>query len=56
MLAHMRTEAYPVYGRGSYPPRENDGVALSYEENVRRIEAAKRDLENASPVRPQGAS
>jgi len=42
MLAHLRTEAYPVYARGSYPRRENETVALSYEENVRRIETAKR--------------
>jgi hypothetical protein len=46
MLAHLRTEAYPVYGRRSFPPREKDDVALSYEENVRRIEAAKQDLEH----------
>jgi hypothetical protein len=39
MLAHLRTEAYPVYGRRSYPPREHHDVALSYEENVRRIAA-----------------
>jgi predicted amidohydrolase len=44
MLAHLRTEAYPLYGRGAYPPRENEQVALSYEENVRRIETAKRSL------------
>ncbi|MGH9139634.1 MAG: nitrilase-related carbon-nitrogen hydrolase, partial [Vicinamibacterales bacterium] len=42
MLAHLRTEAYPVYRHRSYPPRENGSVALSYEENVHRIEAAKR--------------
>jgi len=46
MLAHLRTDAYPVYGRRSYPPREKYDVALSYEENVRRIEAAKQDLEH----------
>jgi len=45
MLAHLRTEAYPVYGRRPYPPREKLDVALSYEENVRRIEAAKQGLE-----------
>jgi predicted amidohydrolase len=45
MPAHLRTEAYPVYRRRMYPPRENDGVALSYEENVRRIAASKQDLE-----------
>jgi predicted amidohydrolase len=47
MLAHLRTGAYPVYGRRSYPPREQHDVALSYEENVRRIEAAKQDLKTS---------
>src|SRR5262249_45561850 len=42
MLAHLRTEAYPVYQRASYPARENHHVALSVEENVRRIDIAKR--------------
>ena len=42
MLAHLRTEAYPLYQRPGYPPRENERVPLSYEENVRRIEMAKR--------------
>jgi len=44
MPAHLRTEAYQVYARGAYPPREDDHVPLSYEENVRRIERAKRAL------------
>ena len=44
MLAHLRTEAYPVYTRGAYPPRENHDVPLSYQENVRRIERAKRAI------------
>jgi predicted amidohydrolase len=42
MLSQLRTEAYPVYGRQRYPPRERHDVALSYEENVRRISAAKQ--------------
>jgi predicted amidohydrolase len=45
MLAHLRTEAYPLYGSRSYPPRAEQGVALSYEENLRRIEAAKSQRE-----------
>jgi predicted amidohydrolase len=44
MLAHLRTEAYPLYRQANYPPREDDGVPLSYEENIRRIERAKRTL------------
>jgi predicted amidohydrolase len=39
MLAHLRTEAYPVYARHRYPP-EPPG-ALSYERNVMLIDAAK---------------
>jgi hypothetical protein len=41
MLAHLRTEAYEVYRTPSYPPRVAPGVPLSYDENVRRIGAAK---------------
>jgi formamidase len=41
MLAHLRTEAYEVYRAPSYPPRFAPGVPLSFDENVRRIEAAK---------------
>jgi len=41
MLAHLRTEAYEVYRTPSYPPRFAPGVPLSFDENVRRIEAAK---------------
>lgn len=42
MLAHLRTEAYPVYSRHVYPP-EGVGSAtdLSYEGNNARIDAAK---------------
>jgi predicted amidohydrolase len=44
MAAHLRTEAYSVYRRQAYPPRRNCEVALSYEENLRRIEEAKGRL------------
>src|SRR5438067_9031451 len=37
MLAHLRTEAYPVYQQSGYPAREAPAAALSYEENVARI-------------------
>jgi predicted amidohydrolase len=45
MLAHLRTEAYPVYGRTRYPPAargEAHAAALSYERNNELIEQAKR--------------
>jgi hypothetical protein len=45
MIGHLRTEAYEVYRRQSYPPRTSHDVALSYEENLRRIEAAKQEVE-----------
>jgi hypothetical protein len=55
MTAHLRTEAYEVYRSPVYPP-VRDGAAPSYEENLRRIEAAKRKpLEPVRAVRlPQG--
>lgn len=42
MLAHLRTEAYPAYREHRYPPRRIVPGELSYEENVRLIEEAKR--------------
>ncbi|MBS1796331.1 MAG: nitrilase [Acidobacteria bacterium] len=45
MLAHLRTEAYPVYNRHIYPPQFlNRGETLSYEENNRRIAASINDF------------
>ncbi|MEE8116512.1 MAG: nitrilase-related carbon-nitrogen hydrolase [Gemmatimonadales bacterium] len=45
MPAHLRTEAYEVYRRPAYPSRERHDAALSYEENDRRIQTAKQELE-----------
>jgi hypothetical protein len=43
MMAHLRTEAYPVYSSHVYPPKLADEDApLSYERNVRLIDEAKR--------------
>jgi hypothetical protein len=39
MLAHLRTEAYPVYTEHRYPPER--GAPLSYERNLQLIEDAK---------------
>ena len=41
MLAHLRTEAYPVYGTAQYP---RAGAGASYEGNLERIDAAKKRL------------
>jgi hypothetical protein len=43
MLAHLRTEAYPVYARHQYPPRDGRGGTPSYERNLELIERAKRE-------------
>jgi predicted amidohydrolase len=55
MLAHLRTDAYPIYREALYPPE--DRGALSYEENERRIarakeEFARRATRSRSSVRP----
>jgi predicted amidohydrolase len=46
MLAHLRTEAYPVYQKHFYPPKpeETAGKTLSYELNNDLIDEAKRQL------------
>jgi hypothetical protein len=46
MLAHLRTEAYPVYRSHAYPPRleADDGEGHSYERNNLLIDEAKRAL------------
>jgi formamidase len=41
MLAHLRTEAYPVYSRHGYPPAGTAHEPLSYERNNELIDAAK---------------
>jgi hypothetical protein len=43
MLAHLRTEAYPLYRGHVYPPAGASGP-LSYGESNARIDAAKRTL------------
>jgi predicted amidohydrolase len=43
MLAHLRTEAYPVYKQHRYPPQtREDSYPLSYELNNDLIDEAKR--------------
>jgi predicted amidohydrolase len=43
MLAHLRTEAYPVYSRHQYPPRDAGRAGASYGRNIELIERAKRE-------------
>jgi len=45
MLAHLRTEAYPVYAHPQYPRAIAD---MTYEGNVTRIDAAKKRLTKGS--------
>jgi formamidase len=45
MLAHLRTEAYPVYRRHQYPPRY-EASRLSYERNNELIDEAKEQATN----------
>src|SRR5260370_24404018 len=48
MLAHLRTEAYPVYAVHQYPPDSPTRAARqSYERNVELIEIAKSALSSA---------
>ena len=50
MLAHLRTEAYPVYAEHRYPPaavRE-----LSYEVNVQLIDEARQQAGHARVGEP----
>jgi hypothetical protein len=42
MLAHLRTEAYPVYQKHQYPPSSD--APLSYENNNALIDEAKQNL------------
>ena len=43
MLAHLRTEAYPVYARHAYPPAPTAPGAASVEVNQTLISRAKRE-------------
>jgi predicted amidohydrolase len=43
MTSQLRTEAYPVYMRHVYGPFEGNAAGASYEQNVDRIDAAKRE-------------
>src|SRR5258708_36932 len=45
MLAHLRTEAYPVYAQHAYPPATAAPGSLSFEVNQELINRAKRERE-----------
>jgi len=48
MLAHLRTEAYPIYRQPVYPPLSEP---LSYESNLRRIAASKSSSQEGQETR-----
>ena len=46
MLAHLRTEAYPIYGKSVFPPGQGNAEKnLSVEKNRQAIEAVKERVE-----------
>jgi formamidase len=49
MLAHLRTEAYPVYARHQYPPMGGSRAELTVERNKQLIDAAKRTADTWQP-------
>jgi formamidase len=53
MLAHLRTEAYPVYQRHQYPPQiRKDSDPLSYELNNDLIDVSKSNFDkNAASIK-----
>jgi predicted amidohydrolase len=55
VLAHLRTEAYPVYAEHRYPPRPLAGETHSYERNVALIEEAKARLAGGPALSGAGA-
>ncbi|MGH9386828.1 MAG: nitrilase-related carbon-nitrogen hydrolase [Vicinamibacterales bacterium] len=46
MLAHLRTEAYPVYSHHQYPPDRTAAGERSYERNLELIANAKRHIDD----------
>lgn len=53
MLAHLRTEAYPIYRQHIYPPHTfaPQPESLSYERNNELIERAKQDVKEKQDVK-----
>jgi predicted amidohydrolase len=48
MLAHLRTEAYPVYREHRYPPSRTPAEKLTFERNNELIDEAKARLSGAA--------
>jgi hypothetical protein len=45
-FSYLRTEAYPVYQKHIYPPKngEDKGQILSYEKNIELIDESKKGI------------
>jgi predicted amidohydrolase len=56
MLAHLRTEAYPIYTEHRYPPLDAGAGVSSYERNEKLIETAKREQEERGLDATAGSS
>ncbi len=50
MLAHLRTEAYPVYRRRRYPPTVGENAQNSFERNNQLIDEAKQRLNESDLI------
>ena len=52
MLAHLRTEAYPLYRERRYPPRpiHEAPTALTYAGNNALIDQAKQDADERTAL------
>lgn len=49
MIAHLRSEAYPMYGRSYYPPGGASEAPLSVDGNIDRIQRAKSETTRRNP-------
>jgi len=50
MLAHLRTEAYPVYQVRRYPPTGGENAQISFERNNQLIDEAKQRLNESDLI------
>ena len=56
MLAHLRTEAYPLYRRPIYRAAHESGTTdISYESNLERISSSRRTVDASASSATQSA-
>jgi len=57
MLAHLRTEAYPLYRERLFPGAQRSGTGdVSYESNLERIEGSRRHVDAMTAIAPPSAT